>query len=356
MPVTLYLGENPTIMFRVSPLAELTAALHAFVEPDHHPASRPWIEQARERVDEDLVRRILSFGPLFGALRARYLLPLAPHQYPSIDDELRDIADLPLERFSELTAQALLSLSSSKQPPEVLRNRRSRSAFLAALQQMSWQRADLGIALVNDAEGLRHRIIELLRDSYDQAFFENWSEVKPSLAMDVERRTRDFQARGPAVLSDFPAATELDDPPRVVFDKLYVGTAHLDLRSCIVVPSHHVNPHIVIKHLPDLPVVIQYSISSGPQVLRAVELQRRVAVLNDPTRLTICRAILRRPMAGIELAHLMSMSPPQVSRHLRALREAGLVHRRRDGALVRYELDQGAVRRLGVDLVLSWHR
>ncbi|HRP98887.1 MAG TPA: DUF5937 family protein [Terrimesophilobacter sp.] len=356
MPVTLYLGERPEVVIRVSAVAELTAAIHAFVESGHHPASRQWVTTVRERVSDDVLRRISSLGPLFGAMRARYLFPLTSLPQRSFEEELSDIEALPIERFSEFTAQALLSLSSSKEPPDVLRNRSSRSAFLASLQQMSWQRADLGQALVSDSEGLRQRVISVLREAFRDAFADNWAELLPTLNADVQRRRHDWRARGASVLSDFPGASEFDDPPRVVFDKLYFGAASLDGRACVVVPSHHVNPHIVIKHLPDFPVVIQYSISAVTHQLKASDVQKRIAVLNDPTRLTICRAILRRPMAGIELAQLLGMSPPQVSRHLRALREAGLVHRRREGNLVRYELDQGAVRRLGADLVLTWHR
>lgn len=50
------------------------------------------------------------------------------------------------------------------------------------------------------------------------------------------------------------------------------------------------------------------------------------------------------------------MAPPQVSRHLRKLREAGLVLAERNGRLVYYTLDADAIRMLGVDLEMAMRR
>jgi DNA-binding transcriptional ArsR family regulator len=50
------------------------------------------------------------------------------------------------------------------------------------------------------------------------------------------------------------------------------------------------------------------------------------------------------------------MSAPQVSRHLRRLREAGLVHTHRRGSVVYYQLDTAAVERLGPDLLSVLYR
>jgi DNA-binding transcriptional ArsR family regulator len=354
--VVLYTEASMGISIRVSPMAELAACLHALAEPDHHPLSRPWITSCRSDVDEMLLAQALTYGPLWGPVRARYLLPMTADSARSFDEELADIVALPLEPFSRLTAQALMSMTSRKPPPDVLNDRRARDDFLNGLQRVSWRRFELGTRLVGDPEGFREDLVRLLSTVHDSAFAHEWEQLHPVLLADVQRRRSDHYRRGLAVLSDFPAATELTDPPRVVFDKLYTASAHLSEMPCVLVPSRHVNPHLVIKHLPGLPVVIQYSVGTELLALGAEAVQRRLSVLHEPMRLAICRSILRRPMAGVELARMLNMTEPQVSRHLRRLREAGMVHRHREGAVVRYELDREAIRRLGVDLLLSLYR
>ena len=49
------------------------------------------------------------------------------------------------------------------------------------------------------------------------------------------------------------------------------------------------------------------------------------AALADPTRRTIVERLAREPMTAGEIADLFDLARPGVSRHLRVLREAGLV-------------------------------
>jgi DNA-binding transcriptional ArsR family regulator len=71
----------------------------------------------------------------------------------------------------------------------------------------------------------------------------------------------------------------------------------------------------------------------------AARLDRTFAALADPTR----RAILARLADGDasvkELAAPFRISRPAISKHLRVLERAGLVHRTKDGRVSRCELD-----------------
>jgi len=55
------------------------------------------------------------------------------------------------------------------------------------------------------------------------------------------------------------------------------------------------------------------------------ELDAAFAALADPTRRAVIRALLRKPRRAGELADAVAMSPPALSRHLRVLRNAGLI-------------------------------
>ena len=70
--------------------------------------------------------------------------------------------------------------------------------------------------------------------------------------------------------------------------------------------------------------------------MSADDLQRVFKTLADPTRLRILALLEREELAVQELMEALGMAQSRVSRHLAILREAGLVHDRRDGTFVFY--------------------
>jgi ubiquinone/menaquinone biosynthesis C-methylase UbiE len=70
--------------------------------------------------------------------------------------------------------------------------------------------------------------------------------------------------------------------------------------------------------------------------MAADALQRIFKTLADPTRVRILALLQREELAVQELMEALGMAQSRVSRHLAILREAGLVHDRRDGTFVFY--------------------
>jgi DNA-binding transcriptional ArsR family regulator len=66
--------------------------------------------------------------------------------------------------------------------------------------------------------------------------------------------------------------------------------------------------------------------------------QAAVAI-SDPIRRRVLELVRDRELPAGELAAQFEVSRPAVSRHLRVLREAGLVRERRDGKLRLYRAD-----------------
>jgi DNA-binding transcriptional ArsR family regulator len=58
----------------------------------------------------------------------------------------------------------------------------------------------------------------------------------------------------------------------------------------------------------------------------------------DPTRILILYALDERPRNVTDLANELGLTQPTASRHLKILRDHGLVHTRRQGSSVTYEL------------------
>ena len=72
--------------------------------------------------------------------------------------------------------------------------------------------------------------------------------------------------------------------------------------------------------------------------------------LGDPMRLALFEILLERPHRVTELVHRLAAPQPSVSRHLRVLKDSGLVEDRREGRWVEYRIAAGegsATRLLG---------
>jgi len=83
--------------------------------------------------------------------------------------------------------------------------------------------------------------------------------------------------------------------------------------------------------------------------LKSVAVDRKIAALADPARRRAVELLSAEPRAAGELAKALGIPAPAMSRHLRALKDGGLVNERIDeiDARVRiYELKDGAMQDL----------
>jgi DNA-binding transcriptional ArsR family regulator len=71
-----------------------------------------------------------------------------------------------------------------------------------------------------------------------------------------------------------------------------------------------------------------------------------IAALADPTRRTVFERLRGGPRPVVEIARGLPVSRPAVSQHLRVLKEAGLVHERREGTRNFYSVDADALAEL----------
>jgi DNA-binding transcriptional ArsR family regulator len=73
---------------------------------------------------------------------------------------------------------------------------------------------------------------------------------------------------------------------------------------------------------------------------------KALEALADPTRRTIVELLAAGERSAGEIAAQFETSRPGVSRHLRVLREQGLVHAREEGRLRLYSLEPGPLEEL----------
>ena len=123
---------------RLSPVAELSAALHALGELDHHPRSHEWADAVRRDVPAAVLDECLEWAPLWGSLRARFLLPLDVQPERTLEKELADVAALDERHFVAMCAEAIIDRDRTVKyerlgsDPSVTDQFRDRAAHLSA--------------------------------------------------------------------------------------------------------------------------------------------------------------------------------------------------------------------------------
>jgi DNA-binding transcriptional ArsR family regulator len=352
MAVTVIVENLPPAAVRVglSPLAELTARLHAHTELEHHTQVRPDDEAA----DPELVQQMHRWSPLWAAYQARFLLPGKPVLGRPLAGELDDIARLPLPLFAEHAAYAIRSGNSGPPLDRLLQDAEQRQQLRRAARLRSTGRRELADQLLDQPAEFRAELLDFLDRYAGACFHAEWGILRQRIETAVHRLRIRLRDRDPATaLAELsPSATVRDHPRRVLLDKLHSGIVRLDQRPCLVIPSHYCWPHLLVKHEPGWPVVIQFAIQAayGSAEPSLALLRSRLQALADPARIRLCRLIAREALTTIDLAQRSGMTDPQVSRHLRQLRDAALVRPEREGRLVYYQLDLEAIRALGLDL------
>ena len=83
-------------------------------------------------------------------------------------------------------------------------------------------------------------------------------------------------------------------------------------------------------------------------------MEAAAAAIADPTRRRVLELVRDDELPAGEIAGRFEISRPAVSRHLRVLREAGLVAERRDGRRRLYRADPAPLAELGAWLNAYW--
>ena len=357
MPVVLNVHSvRPAdLVAGVSPLAELLACLHSIAEPEHHFEARPWLSRVRADMSAGLQSRLNTYAPLWARRRCRLLLPLALPLGQTFDNELRRIQELPLDRFAGSAAEAIHG--GMVQIGDLLGDAAARDAYIASCERRSFGRGELARHLADDPAAFRTDLVDVLRACAEEFFAEEWARVSHRLETEcaaVRARVSALPV-AEALASLSRNATVRPEPPAVVFDKLQPLHADLRGRRCLLVPSVHARPHLIVKVDQGFPVVVHFP-AEGPadgahDTLAQIRL--RLAILADPARLSLCRHLVNEPITTSDLATRTGMTLPQVSRHLTRLREADLLISRRDGRMIHHRLSLQRLMQLGVDVLTT---
>ncbi|QIQ03670.1 DUF5937 family protein [Streptomyces liangshanensis] len=354
----------------VSPLAELAACLHVLTEREHHADRAPWAEEVIRTAPPAFVTGLRRFSPLWTALRWRgFYTGLgsdAGHQGPGRDGAGRGptLARLPLDQFAQLTAYSCASGYRGYAFDRLLHDPTQAAALRHAASGLPAPHLALAEDLLRGPGALRADVLGFLDLCRHVFFGALWAETEPVLTGAAHRVRQRLADDGPAaaLMSLSPCSAQLAHAPgdmagtaagplRVVFDKVHHAVITPARTPVLLIPTLYGAPHLVVKNEPGLPPVLHFPVHSP--VVGVTLARSRMLALTDPRRVRLCRLIARQSMTTADLAHRLAMTRPQVSRHLRTLRDLGLVRTERHGRYVHYGLDLTAVARIGQDVATA---
>lgn len=358
MPITVITAGAVAedVVVHVDPLLELGALVHAVLHGSHHPRA----QAARERIlDSDtgeLMVRTQRFRHFFGVVRARFLLPTALDAScaPTFEERLDDVARMPVELFAQFSAISLVEDSRTFRGADPMREPEE---LLRELERMGETPLELGRALIEDPDRIRTELIALIERIEERWFRREWEDCRGLLIYEAEQRRREIaQNVLTGIASVSPTAVVEHTPESVVFDKINRARFSVQPQGLILAPSYHVSPHLIAKYDEVYPGMITYAVGESTSSVSLGLVKQRLQALLDDARMEICRCVARTPSTTVDLAIELQMTQPQVSRHLRTLRDAGLVSREQRGRFVYYTLNTSVLRSLGAQVIATMLR
>jgi DNA-binding transcriptional ArsR family regulator len=202
---------------------------------------------------------------------------------------------------------------------------------------------------------LHARTCDLVEAYWDAAFAAEWARVEPRVDAAARAGERLVAAAGVhALLGLLRPRLTVDRAGGVAtlrcgVDELEPGEeehviecSFRDAPEVALYPSFFSWPHVWMGVDPGWPAGITLPIhmlagADRPRV-PPDDLARLLRACGDDVRLRILRLLAECPRSTQELARLLGLSAPTLSRHLRTLDEAGLLASRREGYWVLYRL------------------
>jgi DNA-binding transcriptional ArsR family regulator len=335
------------VRFVSSPAYEAALSLHVLADPRLHAVQHGWVRRAR-RLPVTLRRRIDAFRFAWLLGPPDFMLPLA--DAPDFHAELARLRRVPADLVAFQFLRPFWD-HAGEHDPELLRRDDVRDLVSRRVEVYGGER-DLALLLFDAPGDLQDAFLSLIEDYWEAAFADEWATLGPKLVAGIEE-DRDLVGRE-GIYAFLPTLGR-----RLIVDKAG-GEFGIDLphrhrvavteeRPLLLLPSAFVWPGVRVNCDAPFPLTLIYParfIARGAKPTTNEKLLQVLRALGDDTRLRALRLIAKEPRSTQELAALVAISEAGLSKHLKALSDAGLVTTRREGYYVLYSLDTDALSRL----------
>ena len=298
------------VRFAWSPAWETLGALRTFVDERSRAHHGPWLRAVQGRAARLDLQPLLALQPLHGFV-PDFLTPPPRSARPRLRDQLAEIRATPPQQVATELARCRESATEE------------------------WQRQAID-RLLTDPAAARAQLAGRLRDAWTALVAPFWVRIRTLLDREIDERARTLAQHGlRSMLGDLHP--KIRWTTRGLSCRDGDGTkVKVDERGLVLLPSAYLWPHVaVITDEPWLPT-IAYPARGVTELWSAPTAPPdALARLLGRTRALVL-ASLDRPLSTTALAALLELSPAGASRHLLALRDAGLVSTARRSHEVRY--------------------
>ena len=307
-----------TVRFAWSPAWETVLAVRMFIDPRGRPYHRTWHAAMAGEAARLHLAPLFAVNPLRGAV-PDFLAP-PPHQpAPRFRDQLDEIRATPAEQVTEDLRRCRETLTGKAR---------------GAVDQM-----------LTDPAAARDLLAGQVQAAWERLVAPFWPRIQAVLDADVAHRSRQLTDHGlRPMLEGIDARITWGDGTVVVNDGMDL-TVELRGRGLVLMPSAYIWPTVAaIVDEPWQPTIVYPARGIADLWQQAAPPPDALARLLGRTR-ALLLARLDRPASTGTLAALHGLSPSGTSRHLIAMRDAGLITGTRYGHEIRY-----ARTRLGTEL------
>jgi DNA-binding transcriptional ArsR family regulator len=306
-----------TIRFARSPTWETMHAVRLLIDPRGRSYHQAWHAAVRQTARRELAP-LHAVSPVKGWV-PDFLSPPPAVPAPSLDAQLDQVRATPAGHVAADLARCHRTLTGKAR--------------------------EIVGAMLPDPEAARDNLASLIEVAWGDLVCPFWPEIEALLDADVVYRSRQLADRGlrPMLEGINPRITWRDDG--VHLDDKFGDVVDLAGRGLVLMPSAFSWPLVIaISEQPWQPTIAYPARGIAGLWQRPPAPPDALVRLLGATRATIL-AGLEQPASTTTLAQRHGLSPSGASRHLIALRDAGLVRGARHGHEVRY-----ARTRLGTEL------
>lgn len=299
-----------TVRFAVSPVWETQAAVQAFADERARYYHLPWLQLVQARAGLPDLAALQAVLPRRGYV-PDFLIPPPQTDRPALQAQLAEIR-------ATGAAQVARELQRCRESVHDEQHRHLITCMLA------------------DPGHARDQLADRLHDAWTSLVAPFWMRILALLDRDIDERSRALARHGLRRVLD-----ELH--PKISWTKRGLSLADRTGRTVVVgergfllMPSAYLWPHVAaIIEKPWLPTIIYPATGIAGLWQAPAAPPGALGRLLGPTRALILTA-LDQPRSTTALAAAIELSPAGVSRHLLALRDAGLLATARHGHEVRY--------------------
>jgi DNA-binding transcriptional ArsR family regulator len=350
LPETFNMGR---VNLAYDALSEAAISLHVLADPKHHPLHAGWVRRTRS-LSPQLRQQMRSLLPIFKNGLPGFLCPTRARGEASIDDGLERLVHVsPEVLFYEIAYKTILQMDPRPATP---------AAAMAAKDKVLAESDVASRRVLLDALQepgvLVQRMRSLLYQYWDEAFRDEWLRIRATIDGAAEEAGRTLLREGMnGLLRRLHPEVMMDTNHHIAaLDCPFDFDLRIDPNSKIMIyVSFYIWPHVWVSGDAQWPLAI--AIPTVPPRLPPMidqpqpELIGALRALADPVRLNLLRLIAAAPRSTQELAQVLHMSEPGISRHLTTLARSGLVHGCREGHYVVYAVNEEGLAPLSESLL-----